>query len=210
DGTGSDCVACHMPPEVYGVMTWHPSHLIRNPDPARAARFDKPDACTLCHTGRSIRWAAEKTRELWPGHGSSPEGLDASYELAEVARALQSGDAVYRTLAAAQLARPPADEGVTKEMLVPLLANALVDPYPNVRRTARLSLVALLGSEKIPFALAPEAERRALRRELAGRRLPGRAVHELAPLFDERGLLDGRLILSLEGRRVELPVSIGE
>ncbi len=209
-GSGSECVSCHMPPEVYGVMTWHPSHLIRNPDPARAARFGKPDACTLCHTGRSIRWAAEKTRELWPGHGGSPEGLDESYDLAELPRALSSGDAVYRTLAAAQLGRTPVDDGVTNEMIVPLLANALLDPYPNVRRTARLSLVALLGTEEIPHALDEEADRRAVSRELVSRPLRGRAAHELGGLFDERGRLDLALVEHLAERRVELPVSIGE
>jgi len=52
-GSGGSCVACHMPPEVYGVMAWHPTHQIDSPDPGRSALFQKPDACTTCHVGRS-------------------------------------------------------------------------------------------------------------------------------------------------------------
>ena len=43
---GSRCVACHMPPVVYGIMNWHPTHEIVSPDPRAAAASGKPDACT--------------------------------------------------------------------------------------------------------------------------------------------------------------------
>jgi predicted CXXCH cytochrome family protein len=49
DGAGARCVACHMPRVVYGVLDTHRSHRIEIPDPKRAARDGRPDACSSCH-----------------------------------------------------------------------------------------------------------------------------------------------------------------
>jgi hypothetical protein len=205
ESEGSRCTACHMPPVVYGIMSWHPTHEIVSPDPRRAAGFEMPDACTLCHTGRSRRWAAAQTEAWWPGarHG----GLKELPEVPEMARALFAGDVVYRTLAAHALGRP-SPEGEVSRATVPLLAQLLTDPFPNVRRTARLSLAGLLSRGDLPWALDPLDERRRMRDVLS-------AQPVLPPLgvgwpFLEDGSLDRQLLDGWAAERVEVPVAIGE
>jgi predicted CXXCH cytochrome family protein len=210
DSPGSACVACHMPSDVYGVMAWHPNHQIQTPDPVRSSKAMKPDACTLCHTGRSIAWAVREMQRLWPDHGGPAENLDPSYQLAELARALQSADAVYRTLAAHSLGAPPFDPKTSPELLIPLLAGALTDPYPNVRRTAANSLRQLTGMTDVPWAHSPIATRSKFR-EIWMQHAVSREIPDgFRPLYDPQGKLDLQLVAQLMQRRRELPISIGE
>lgn len=206
ESAGSRCTACHMPPVVYGIMSWHPTHEIVSPDPRRAAGFRMPDACTLCHAGRSRRWAAEQTETWWPGaqRGGGPRELP---EEPEMARALFAGDVVYRTLAAHALGRPSPEREAARAA-VPLLAQLLIDPFPNVRRTARLSLVGLLSRGDLPWALDPLDERRRMLDVLS-------AQPVLPPLgegwpFLEDGGLDRGMLDGWAAERVEVPVAIGE
>jgi predicted CXXCH cytochrome family protein len=76
-GSGSDCYACHMPKIVYGLLSVHPTHRIQNPDPSRAWRHDMPEACTLCHTNQTSRWAADALVRLWPGAHPGRDDLEA-------------------------------------------------------------------------------------------------------------------------------------
>jgi len=209
--TGSTCVSCHMPEEVYGIMSWHPTHEIRSPDPARSAAAEKPDACTACHTGRSRKWAAAKSVELWPrlreGGGGTVRG--ALFDAPEIPRALFSGDVVYRTLAAVRLGEPAVDPGVAG-WAVPLLAEALVDPYPSVRRAARDSLGRLTGRRDLPFALDPVRARQQARADLTARAVgPAPPAGSGWPI-DSRGMVDERILTKWIHEREEVPVSIGE
>jgi|CXWL01.1.fsa_nt_gi predicted CXXCH cytochrome family protein len=209
--TGSQCVACHMPPVVYGVMSWHPSHQIQSPDPRAAARLAMPDACTTCHTGRSRSWAATERERLWgPAPSGTRPGDRPLPRVPEIPRALLAGDVVYRTLAAARLAEdsPEPDAG---RFAVPILGELLLDPYPNVRRTARLALLRWAGSGiVVPYAHDPLAERLALRDLLTAR--PLSPVPPLAAgwPFDPGGRPIPELLQSWAAERVEVPVSIGE
>ena len=54
----SQCVSCHMPRIVYGVMAIHRSHDIERPDPLAHAAADRPGSCNGCHLERSAAWAA--------------------------------------------------------------------------------------------------------------------------------------------------------
>jgi len=193
DGPGSRCVACHMPPVVYGIMSWHPSHQISSPDPAAAARTGTPDACTLCHSGRSRGWAAKR-----PAGRSEPP---------ELVHALFAGDAVYRTLAAERLGHPSPDPGVA-ERTVPLLAELLLDPYPAVRRTAREALARLTGRADLPGALDTLPLRRAERARLQDTARPP-AAEDGWP-FTAAGALDRRRLAEWKHERREAEVSIGE
>jgi len=201
ESPGSRCVACHMPPVVYGIMTWHPSHLIASPDPRAAASTDTPDACTVCHTGRSRTWAAAAR-----AHDASAVGASRD-DPPELVRALFAGDAVYRALAAARLAEPSPDRGVT-DAAVPLLAQLLVDRYPNVRRTAREALVRLTGRNDLPHAQDALALRDAVRIQLET------GVSRVAPPagwpFTATGALDRTRIAEWEHERREAEIAIGE
>ena len=209
ESTGSRCIACHMPPVVYGIMTWHPTHEISSPDPRAAAGLRKPDACTVCHSGRSLAWAVERSLRFWPrmGERAAPAADPARLGAPELARTLFAGDVVYRSLAAARFAEPSPDPEPAGRV-VPLLAELLVDPYPNVRRTAREALVRLTGRTDLPRALDPVRRREAARRELqAGAPRP-------APLpgwpFAPDGALDRARLEEWKRERQEVPVSIGE
>jgi predicted CXXCH cytochrome family protein len=210
EGSGSRCVACHMPPVVYGIMTWHPTHEISSPEPGSAAALRKPESCTLCHSGRSLAWASEWSQRYWPRtaeHNAPP--LEDAERLAapELARALFAGDVVYRTLAAERLSAPSPDPEVA-DRVVPLLAELLTDPYPNVRRTARNALARLTGRADLPEALDPVERRDATRRELQA------AARRPAPLagwpFLPDGALDRARLEQWKRERQEVPVSIGE
>lgn len=210
ESSGSRCIACHMPPVVFGIMTWHPTHEISTPQPAAAAALHKPESCTVCHTGRSLAWAVESSRRFWPGHEAhEPSPVDRGDRLAapELVRALFAGDVVYRTLAAARLSVPSPDAEVA-DRVVPLLAELLIDPYPNVRRTARLGLVRLTGNTDLPQALDALELRDAARRELQA---SGRAPGSLSGWpFLADGTLNRARLEQWKRERQEVPVSIGE
>ncbi|XXF74954.1 cytochrome c3 family protein [Myxococcaceae bacterium GXIMD 01537] len=144
--TGTDCYACHMPKMAYGVLTVHRSHRMQVPDPSRAWRHEMPDACTLCHTDRSARWAAETLRRQ-QGR-PPPESLpaDPAFEVAENVRTLLSGDVVQRAVAAAAFGevKSAARSPEARLWAIPFLLQAMEDDYPSVRRLAYRSLVALV------------------------------------------------------------------
>lgn len=89
------CRSCHMPELVYGVMSIHPSHLIRNPDPGRTLRYNMPNACNLCHVEESVNWAVQGMEQLFQHDG---EPGDAAFDAPELVRGFAQGDAVYRVI----------------------------------------------------------------------------------------------------------------
>ena len=121
-------------------------------------------------------------------------------------RALFAGDVVYRTLAAHRLGMP-ATEAEVPELAVPLLAELLLDPYPNVRRTAIISLARLTGRSDLPQALDALEERRRAYDLLTAR--PARAAAAGWPYLDE-GKVDRGILAAWTGDRIEVPISIGE
>lgn len=144
---GTDCYACHMPKMAFGIMRIHRSHRIQVPDPSRAWRHDMPEACTLCHTDRSVKWAAH-TLSKQQGQ-PPPEGLpaDPSFDVAESVRTLLSGDVVQRAVAATALGetRSATVQPLARLWAVPFLLQGLEDDYATIRRMSWLSLQALVG-----------------------------------------------------------------
>ena len=66
DGTGNDCVSCHMPVTTY--MQRHPrhDHGFTIPDPLLTKEFGTPNACNRCHTDKDADWALKFSNE-WYG-----------------------------------------------------------------------------------------------------------------------------------------------
>lgn len=89
------CYSCHMPDVVYGVMTLHPTHLIRNPDPTRTVNFNMPNECNLCHLEKSVNWSIAEYRRLW---NKDSQSGDSTFDEPEIIRGFASGDAVYRAI----------------------------------------------------------------------------------------------------------------
>lgn len=118
------CRSCHMPELVYGVMSIHPSHLIRNPDPGRTVEFGMPNACNLCHLDRSVNWAAEQMSRLF---GKPARSGDITFDAPELMRGFTQGDVVYRVVLLDAMRR----QGLRHELIE---ANAKADPFGVVRR----------------------------------------------------------------------------
>ncbi|MBN1509045.1 MAG: tetratricopeptide repeat protein [Sedimentisphaerales bacterium] len=62
DGTGSQCVACHMPMTEFARMT-RSDHSMRPPTPAVTVRFKSPNACNICHSDKDPAWADQHVRQ---------------------------------------------------------------------------------------------------------------------------------------------------
>jgi hypothetical protein len=122
-----------MPEVVYGVLTVHPTHLIRNPEPERTVRFGMPNACNLCHLEKSVNWSLEEEERLW---GRPQIRGGPAFDQPEILRALAQGDVVYRTLilSHAEKRRLHGVDG--------LFLAGLQDPYSAVRRFATRALTA--------------------------------------------------------------------
>lgn len=145
DTPGSNCLSCHMPEMVYGVMEIHRSHHIEVPDPAADAANARPNACTLCHADRSLDWAERETARLWdraPRTVQRADGLPAG--VADGPARLHAGDPVERAVMAVAL-----DRALMREQLADPAAwrahllMALDDSYPAVRRFSQRTLERL-------------------------------------------------------------------
>lgn len=154
-GSGSSCVECHMPKIVYGVLEIHRSHRIELPDPARDAETARPHACTLCHTDRTLPWAAQQMQQWWGTKFRIPvQRADrAPLAVPDAIASLHAGDAAVRAVYAAAIGRattaPAATDTVAQRAH---LAVAMGDGYPSVRWLAQRSLQQL--EQRAPIGLA--------------------------------------------------------
>lgn len=135
-GSGARCVACHMPPIVYGLVSIHRSHRVEVPDPAQHAADGRPDACTLCHIERTRAWAATELARGWPrDERTATEATSSPAEWPEVDRALLAGDPIERAVTASAIGdgRSARDHRRDAARLGILLDALRDDPYPAVR-----------------------------------------------------------------------------
>ncbi len=222
ESSGSDCYACHMPKITYGLLDVHPTHRIQRPEPARAWRYNMPEACTLCHTNQTATWAANDFSAIF--EKPFPEDLPstAEFRVAENVRALLSGDVVQRAVAVMAFSDPNSylDDPVDRLWAVPFLILTMEDAYPAIRHFAYRSLNALLESASIeapgaafdPLA-PPDARAAAVEAwrawwaafDKAEIEHPGPAV----PL-DARLLPDPMVVDSLLARQEDKIIEIGE
>jgi hypothetical protein len=146
-----------MPRVVYGVLDVHRSHRIEIPDPARAASFGRPDACTGCHVTERPAWAAAAVARWW---GRAPAAAAAALDAAPApAAAVFAGDALSRAVAADALGRASAPEAraARARLLGALLEVMAGDRYPAVRQIAWRA-ARRLGAPNSAAAFDPAAE----------------------------------------------------
>ncbi len=152
---GARCVACHMPTRKYMVVHARHDHSFRTPRPDLDAALGTPDACTGCHTDRSVAWAAAAAQKWW-GERARPaapyaEAIHAGREgragaSAALARVVEdpAEPAIRRATAATLLGGGPGESGA--------LARALSDPDPLVRYGAVVALRGLDPPARVPLA----------------------------------------------------------
>lgn len=148
ESAGSLCYNCHMPKNVYGIMSAHRTHDIQVPRPEETIQHGKPNACNLCHLDWSANRALAESKRLWPEAYAQSQPGDARFDQPEGQRALFAGDAVVRALTAA--AMTPATAAT-----VPLLLEAMRDRYPIVRYFAANALAKLRPDLPKPDYLIP-------------------------------------------------------
>lgn len=145
--TGSDCYACHMPKNTYGLLAIHRTHHIENPDPSRAWQYEMPEACTSCHVDQTAVWAATAHAEQYGLDAPSLPEKSEFHEVAEPIRALLMGDVVQRAVAIDALTAVDSytDDPVARLWAVPYLLIAMEDNYPAIRHFGERGLRQLLA-----------------------------------------------------------------
>jgi predicted CXXCH cytochrome family protein len=201
DSSGSRCYNCHMPRVVYGVMAVHPTHDITVPDPQLTVAQAVPNACNLCHLDKPVNWTIAESKRLWPARFSALEiSGDKQFEIAEGVRAMFSGDALSRTLAAEAMSGggPMEPDG---KWTLPFLLEAFNDNYPIVRYFAANGLAKINAKPAKPDYLGtPETRQQSF--------YQWRSVVELV---NPQGLEQARTLAQLlRANRIDVDIEVGE
>jgi hypothetical protein len=212
DSPGSLCANCHMPYQVYSLLTAHRSHRIMVPRVRDSLGTGKPHACNLCHLDRSLGWT---TQQLHSWYGTKPEPLDVDDRtLPSSVLHLARSDARSRAVVAAAFSWPDAQQASGRDWPAELLLSTLEhERYPAVRYLLHRSLRSLYGEAAQPYDyLAGPADRtvqlRGLRQALQNRPRSARRQGE-RPL-SPAGRLDEALFDRLLRDRKDPDVSVNE
>jgi predicted CXXCH cytochrome family protein len=68
---GALCVSCHMPKSPFMVVHLRADHSIRSPRPDLTQDIGVPNACSRCHTDRSLSWVSA-AYDKWYGTARKP------------------------------------------------------------------------------------------------------------------------------------------
>ena len=160
EGTaGSRCTACHMPATTYmGVDARH-DHSMRIPRPDRSILLGTPNACTMCHAGKTATWARAAIKGWYPNPKPGAQDFAEAFDLAD--RGAPGGSAVLlkvassptssaiaRASALARLGRAPSADALD------LAVQSLKIEDPLVRNAA-ISIIAVADAATRAKALAP-------------------------------------------------------
>jgi predicted CXXCH cytochrome family protein len=150
ESTGSQCVNCHMPYQVYSLLTTHRSHRIESPRVAASVGTGKPHACNLCHLDKSLGWTQVQLGE-WYGHEPVPLSSE-DQDIASSVLHLAKSDARSRAVVAGAFSWPPALEASGTAWEAPVLARLLdTEKYPAVRYLLHRGLRILHPDAALPY-----------------------------------------------------------
>ncbi|WP_230874699.1 ammonia-forming cytochrome c nitrite reductase subunit c552 [Methylomonas sp. LL1] len=156
-GGGSLCVDCHMPSKTYMGVDARRDHSFRVPRPDLSATLGTPNACNGCHADKPAAWAAAQVKAKY---GHDAKGLQQYAEALHAART-GAADAEQRLLNLLQdkqqpaIARASAVAALGNQMhpeLVPVIANALRDSDPLLRRAGLEVLEQMPPEQRWPLA----------------------------------------------------------
>lgn len=144
---GSLCYNCHMPAQVYSLMTTHRSHRIQTPHLDGSIGTGKPHACNLCHLDKSLGWTRDQLA-TWPnGKATSRWELSTEEEsLSSAVLTLARGDARSRVVFAGAFSNPAARQASGTDWYGPILSRLLErERYPMVRHLVHRGIAAAYG-----------------------------------------------------------------
>ncbi|MFL5243520.1 MAG: cytochrome c3 family protein [Gemmataceae bacterium] len=213
DSPGSLCYNCHMPYQVYSLLTTHRSHRIAIPKVKESLGTGKPHACNLCHLDKSLGWTQEQLGK-WYKAPSEPLSEDDRLYSSAFLHLCQS-DARSRAVVAGAFSWPPAQQATGTDwfgtLLVPLMDE---DRYPAVRYLAHRGLRSVYGDKVASYNyLANAEERRAALRsiqdELPTPPISSKRLYPYLPL-DSEGRLEKAVLERLLLKRNDPDVFINE
>lgn len=163
DGSGSSCIACHMPRKNMGLTyTLSRYHRIGSPTDQARVLGDRPLECALCHADHSVEDLVATMERFW-NKRYDREALQKLY-----------GDDLTVNVLTSTLARGKPHEqaaaiGVLGEQhatqALPLLAAQLAHQYPLVRYFAKHAIETITGEALSMDVNAPALEVAAQARE---------------------------------------------
>ncbi len=213
DSPGSLCYNCHMPYQVYSLLTTHRSHRIQIPRVRDSVGTGKPHACNLCHLDRSLGWTQE---QLGKWYGTPPGPLpDEDRGTASSVVQLCRDDGRTRAVVAGAFSWPAAQQASGRDWPGAVLPHLLGrETYPAVRYLLHRGLRSLHGDDANPYDhLAAPIRRaeslKAVRDRLAACCRPAPARYPDLPLTPAGGV-DEAALENLLKRRRDPDVSIHE
>lgn len=220
-----DCLACHMPPVVSGVLDKFADHALDVPAPGNTTRHAIPNACNTCHTKQTPEAMDQALTKLWPDSAKRQERrvrladafddktADTSRPALEAVLADSKEAASLRGVAAKVLGRR------YKKEAVPALRAALKGTQDSVLRADVIDALGAVGGKEATEDLAALLQdgstwvRQSAALTLAsfGDTRGTAAVEALASRPETSGLVQPHIMLGqLAVRRKDLPTAIRE
>ncbi len=122
------CIACHMPPVVSGVLDQFADHAIDVPVPENTVRHGVPNACNVCHTEASPASMATALHARWPQAASRQARRRRLADAIDEATATSSREALQLVVA------DPAEASTLRGAAVQLLAQRFPHASPESLR----------------------------------------------------------------------------
>lgn len=221
----NDCLSCHMPAVVSGVLDKFPDHAIDVPAPDNTTRHDIPNACNTCHTKEKPEAMSKALLEWWPQAGTRQQRRLRLADAFDDKTAATSRPALEAVLA--DTAEAPSLRGVAAKLLarrfkhegVPALRSALQGTKDTLLRSDIIDALGTAGAREAANDLLPLLTdtslwvRQAAALTLAGmgdmRAMP--ALEALTTRPETSGLVQPHLLLGqLAIRRKDLPTATRE
>lgn len=176
--SGSRCMNCHMPHINEGMQDMVRTHTIFSPTNKNMLESNSINACNMCHGDKSIDWTTARLKE-WYGASFDEQKIVESYPDKSKAVAdgwMNSDREAVRLAAAGGLFR---SGGVHEKWSLPLLVDALDDPFLINRQFARIGIEEGLKVRLLDygyrFYMTPEERKKplaAIRRALLSGKAP--------------------------------------
>lgn len=134
NGGATECTDCHLAMHSFGGMN-QTDHSMRPPMPNLSIAVDSRNACTMCHTNQTDKWALEHVRDWHPDFDE-----DRAFEMkrALLVKALRDGDWEQLPAALEYIADPQSD---------PLFATSMIRLLPPSNDPSQHSVLRRLATE---------------------------------------------------------------